>query len=69
MNTNWSNEFLKKTVEFWQPRYPYPLSLEDAREIADNMTGLFKFLDTLDRKYDSKNKLIPASSDVKQGCI
>ena len=48
---NWSDEFLQRTIKFWQPRYPYPLTLEDAREIAENMTGLFRLLDKLDRKY------------------
>lgn len=45
-----SEEFLQRTIKFWQPRYPYPLTLEDAREIAENMTGLFQLLDKLDRE-------------------
>ena len=49
--TEFSKEFLEKTIKFWQPRYPHPLTLEDAREIAENMTGLFQLLDKLDRKY------------------
>ncbi len=46
-----SEEFLQRTIKVWQPHYPYPLTLEDAREIAENMTGLFRLLDKLDRKY------------------
>ncbi len=54
--SNYSKEFLEKTRQFWEPRYGHPLTLEDAREIAENMTGLFRLLDTLDRKYETKKK-------------
>jgi len=50
-----SEEFLQRTIKFWQPRYPYPLTLEDAREIAENMTGLFRLLDELDN-HDADEK-------------
>jgi hypothetical protein len=46
-----SEDFLKKTIEFWQPHYGHALSIEDAREIATNMTDLFEFLNLLDKKY------------------
>ena len=46
-----SREFLEKTIAVWQPYSPIPLSLEDAREIAENMTGLFCLLAELEQKY------------------
>ncbi len=46
-------EFLNKTVEVWQPYSPTPLSLNDAREITDNMTALFNFL--ISKEKESKN--------------
>ena len=51
-----SKELLEKTIKVWQPRYEYPLTLEDAREIAETMTGLFRLLDNLDRKYAEETK-------------
>ena len=47
----YSEEFLKKTVKVWQPYYQEPLTLEDAREIAANMTALYRYLHELDKKY------------------
>jgi len=40
----YSKDFLKRTIEVWQPYFPVPLTLGDAREITDNMTALFNFL-------------------------
>ena len=40
----YSKEFLDKTIKVWQPYFPAPLSLSDAREITENMTALFNFL-------------------------
>ena len=47
----YSEEFLKKTLEFWRARSPEPLTLEDARQIAENMGALYEFLAELDKKY------------------
>jgi len=46
-----SKEFLEKTVKVWQPYSPTPLSIEDAREIADSVIGLYKLLFELEGKY------------------
>ena len=46
----YSREFLDKTIKVWQPYFPTPLSLSDAREITENMTALFDFLITHDKK-------------------
>ena len=43
-SSKYSKEFLDKTIKVWQPYFPDPLSLKDAREIIDNMTALFNFL-------------------------
>ncbi|MCX7661602.1 MAG: hypothetical protein N2Z79_02830 [Candidatus Omnitrophica bacterium] len=51
-----SKEFLEKTIKVWQPYSSEPLSLEDAREIAENITELFYFLAELDKKYGKKEK-------------
>jgi len=51
---DYSEQFLKHTIEVWQPHSPEPLTLEDAREIADNMVDLFTYLNELKQKYDQK---------------
>ena len=43
-SSKYSKEFLDKTIKVWQPYSPTPLSLNDAREITENMTALFSFL-------------------------
>jgi len=47
-------DFLQKTIKVWQPYCPTPLSLNDAREITENMTALFDFLITVDIKNNQK---------------
>ena len=51
-----SKEFLEETIKVWQPYSPTPLSLEDAREIAENMTGLFAFILEREQKYGKEEK-------------
>ncbi len=36
--------FLQETLEFWQKRTKRVLTLEDAREIVENMTAFFEAL-------------------------
>jgi len=48
----YSKDFLERTIEVWQPYFPTPLTLKDAREITENMTALFNFLIRHDRKSD-----------------
>ena len=45
----YSKQFLEKTIEVWQDDYDYPLTLEDAREIADNMVSLVRWIEDDDR--------------------
>lgn len=44
ISPKYSRKFLEKTLEVWQPYFPVPLTLRDAREITENMTALFNFL-------------------------
>ncbi len=50
----YSKEFLNETIKVWQPFSPTPLSLNDAREITENMTALFNFLLTENKNIKSK---------------
>ncbi len=50
----YSKEFLNKTIKVWQPFSPTLLSLNDAREISENMINLFNFLIKVDNKYDKE---------------
>lgn len=51
----YSKEFLNKTIQVWQPFSPTPLSLNDAREITGNITALFNFLITEEKKSQDKS--------------
>jgi len=51
-----TQDFLEKTIRFWQPYSQESLTLADAEEIATNMTDLFAFLLELKRKRDEKEK-------------
>jgi len=46
----YSTDFLNKTIKVWQPYSPTPLSLNNAREITENMTALFNLLINNDGK-------------------
>lgn len=50
-----SKGFLEKTIKVWQPYSSEPLTIEDAKEITENMTQLLKLLIELEKKYDSGN--------------
>ena len=54
-SSEYSKEFLNKTIQVWQPYSPTPLSLNDAREITDNMTSLFNLLMKIDEKSHKDN--------------
>jgi len=51
-------KFLEKTIQIWQPYSDKKLTLEDAREIADNMIGLFSFLIELEQKYGKEEEKV-----------
>ena len=54
-SSKYSKEFLNKTIEVWQPYSPAPLSLNEAIEITDNMTALFNFLISKEKKSKNTN--------------
>jgi len=43
-NDNLKDDLIRRTREFWQPRLGRDLSREDARQIAENMTGFFSVM-------------------------
>ncbi|MBA7485712.1 hypothetical protein ES707_21262 [subsurface metagenome] len=51
----YSKEFLNKTIEIWQPYSSTPLSLNDARDITENMTALFNFLIASESQSNDKS--------------
>ncbi len=52
-----SKQFLEKTIKEWQAYSSTPLTLEDAREIAENVTGLLCLMNELEQKYDKEKKI------------
>jgi hypothetical protein len=54
-SSKYSKEFLNKTIEVWQPYASTPLSLDDAREISQNMISLFDFLIAEEKKSQDKS--------------
>jgi len=54
--TEYSAEFIQKTIGVWQPYSKDKLTSDDAKEIADNMTALFLFLDELDKNQLAKKE-------------
>jgi hypothetical protein len=56
-----SDKFLDDTIEFWQPRIQRELSPEDARQIAENLSGFFKVL----RDWEAAER--QGSRDVSRG--
>jgi hypothetical protein len=39
-----SSSLIERTREVWQPRFGHKLSREEARQIAENITGFFALL-------------------------
>ena len=50
-----SKEFLNKTIKVWQPYSDIPLLSNDAIEITENITALFNFLITEEKKSQDKS--------------
>ncbi|MCI0613814.1 hypothetical protein L0244_12590 [bacterium] len=49
-------EFLEKTIRVWQPHYKKKLTQEDAREIAQNLSGFYRILAEWDAKEKAKKE-------------
>ena len=54
-SSKYSKEFLKDTIQVWQPYSDVPLSSRDTLEIIENMTALFNFLIASEKKSNDKN--------------
>ena len=52
-------EFNQRTVDFWQTRTSRNLTEEDAREMAENMSGFFRLLAEWDREARREQDLPP----------
>ena len=52
----YSKESLEKTITAWQPFSSSVLSEEDAREIAENIMGLFSLLSEWEKKDGEKSE-------------
>ncbi len=51
------DDFLVRTIEIWQPLSKTPLSLDDAREIAENTVGFYGTLIRWAREANATNTL------------
>ena len=49
-----TDRFLQETLEFWQKRTKRVLTLEDAREIAENVGSFFEILLASEAERQSK---------------
>jgi hypothetical protein len=49
-----TDSFLQETLEFWQARTKRELTLEDAREIAENIGAFFEILLASDAERQGK---------------
>jgi hypothetical protein len=58
-------KFVGQTLAVWQPRSTRELTIEDGREIAENVTGFFRILsewDAADQRTSTKVKVLSESS-------
>ena len=53
---DFSRQFLERTIEVSQSRDDHPLTLDDAREIAETVIAFFQLLDRLDKKHESQKE-------------
>jgi hypothetical protein len=59
-----NDNLLSKTLAVWKPRSHRKLSREDAREIAENVTGFFSIL----REW-TRGETPPAANDNEQAVV
>jgi len=59
------SQFTRSTLEFWQPYTSQQLTYEDARLIAENITGFFQILLEWNRaeSHSTNQKLDPAVAE------
>jgi hypothetical protein len=57
-------DFNQRTRELWQPRTSRPLTEEDARELAENMSGFFRLLAEWDRESRREQEQPPTDGQA-----
>ena len=66
-----SNTLIGRTRKVWQPRFRRKLTDEDARQIAENVTGFFSILAEWSRAatpVPENAADVPAASDTAEVC-
>lgn len=64
----YSKDFINKTIQIWQPYSDITLLSKDAIEITENITALFNFLITEEKKSQDKGVIYNnASLKIKAG--
>ncbi len=66
-----SNNLIEQTYKVWQPRIRRNLNDEDARQIAENVTGFFAILTEWSRAarlVPASDPALPAPTDTAEVC-
>ena len=66
-----SNNLIEQTHKVWQPRIQRNLTDEDARQIAENVTGFFAILAEWSRAarlVPANDSTVPAPADAAEVC-
>ncbi len=66
-----SNNLIEQTHKVWQPRIRRNLTDEDARQIAENVTGFFAILaewSLAERLVPANDPTVPAPTDTAEVC-
>ena len=66
-----SNNLIEQTYKVWQPRIRRNLTDEDARQIAENVTGFFAILaewSRAARPVPANDATVPAHTDIAEVC-
>ncbi len=66
-----SNNLIEQTHKVWQPRLQRNLTDEDARQIAENVTGFFAILAEWSRAASlvpANDPAVPAPTDTAEVC-
>lgn len=57
------SQFTERTVQIWQTRTSKVLTLEDARQIAEDVTGFFQIL----MEWEAAERHTPVRSEARTG--
>jgi hypothetical protein len=59
-------ETIAQTLIFWQPRVSKRLNAEDARQMIENIAGLFSQVDVWDRNNSAEADIRPGNAEVTE---